>query len=372
MANTLETGGTERQFVTISHALRSGEFEVKLGCLRRIGAFAEDLQDIAEFPPAGSLFKLRSQRARLGLARYLRQHGVAVAHAFDFYTNLMLIPAARMARVPVVVGSHRQLGDLLTPMQFRVQKAVFALCNRVVCNSRAAADRLRLSGIPEAKVTVIANGLPEEAFAETAPTQARVRGKVRVGMIARMNDRSKNHATFLRVAAAVSSRCPEAEFVFVGDGPLRAEIEKAAAKLGLSSRAIFLGDRRDIPALLAGLDISVVPSSSESLSNVVLESMAAGVPVIATRVGGNPEIVFDGETGCLVCPDEEAEFAAAVERLVTDAEMRIKIGRQAREYARAHFRVDGICTQYEQLYRSLLTEKGWQLGATMQQHSVQS
>src|ERR1700688_2825496 len=106
-------------------------------------------------------------------------------------------------------------------------------------------------------------------------------------MIARMKTNSKNHLGFLRAASRLHASFPDAEFLLAGDGPLRKELEAEATSLGIGDRALFLGDRRDVPSVLASLDLSVVPSDSESLSNVILESMAAGVPVVATRVGGN-------------------------------------------------------------------------------------
>ena len=119
-----------------------------------------------------------------------------VAQSFDFYANLVLIPAARLARVPLVIGSHRQLGDLLTPAQFRVQLEIFRWCDRVVCNSQAAADRLSQGGLAEDKLVVIGNGLPPEKFAATAPASPKSREAFASAMIARMNAAYKNQSAF--------------------------------------------------------------------------------------------------------------------------------------------------------------------------------
>ena len=359
MANTLERGGTERQFVTLAKALTSGAFEVGLGCLERRGEFLESLPNVKEFSPGGNLFMLRSHRQRVVLARHLRDLGVAVAHAFDFYANLMLIPAARLARVPVVIGSHRQLGDLQTAMKFRAQNVMFQLCDRVLCNSRAAARCLREAGVPDRKLVVIPNALPEEAFAGATPALPEIPGVVRVGMIARMNDSAKNHRMFLRIAARLAAKFDAVEFVLVGDGPLRPELQAFAVELGLGDRIRFLGDRHDIPAVLASLNVTVLPSSSESLSNVILESMAAGVPVVATNVGGNPEIIQDGETGFLVGLDEDL-FVKGVERLLLKPDLRRQFGERAKAYAGANYLLARIRDQYEQLYQSLLAGKNWQ------------
>jgi len=360
MVNTLERGGTERQFVTLANALAGGEFDVGLGCLRREGEFLASVPEILEFAPGGSLFMPRSLRTRLALAQHLRMRGTAVAHAFDFYANLMLIPAARLARTPVVIGSHRQLGDLQTRIQFRVQNLIFKMCDRVVCNSRAAASRLRQAGVGESKLLVIPNAVGDEAFAQAAPAlpppSNAQQGFARVGMIARMNDPSKNHRMFLRAAARLANRFERVEFVLVGDGPLRPGLEVFAAELGLGERVRFPGDRHDIPAILASLDVSVSASSSESLSNAILESMAAGVPVIATNVGGNPELVRDGETGFLVQLDEEA-LAQAMARFLADPELRKECGRRAKAFVSSHYRLASVLECYEQMYLSLLSEK---------------
>ncbi len=364
MANTLETGGGERQFAAVAQGLSPSALCIQLGCLHKTGAFADGLNGVREFRPGGSLFGLKSQRARLALRRHLKNQGIVVAHSFDFYSNLMLIPAARLAATPVVMGSHRQLGDLLTWPRFWAQQLAFQLCDRVVCNSRAAADYLvRRAGMPERKLAVIANGLPDAAFAESKPALPRSPDLVRVGMIARMNDAGKNHAAFLRVAAKVARKHQNVEFVLVGDGSMRAKLERQASDLGLGGRVRFLGERRDISAVLASLDVSVLTSISESLSNAIMESMAAGLPVVAGSVGGNRELVGEGETGLLVPPDDDDGFEAAIRRLLDRPELRATFGAKAKAEAKSRFSLKSVCRQYEELYLSVLAEKGWSQAA---------
>lgn len=357
MINTFETGGSERQFTLLAQNASASRFEVHLGCVNPRGPLADQLGEVARFPLGGSLFGWKSLRTRFNLRRHLREKRVDVAHAFDFYANLTLIPAARLARVPVVIGSHRQLGDLMTPVQFRAQAAAFRWCDAVVCNSRAGADRLAAAGLAPEKLVVIGNALPAAAFETAAPALPVNPGKPRVGMVARMNAHYKNHAGFLRIAAEIHKQCPEAEFLLVGDGPLRPEIERLAAALGLGGRTIFVGDRRDIPAVLASMDVAVLTSDSEGLSNVILEAMAASLPVIAYNVGGNAELVND-QRGMLVAAGDEHEFASAVSRLLSDAGLRRQQGMAARQFAEENFRLDRVCRQYEDLYATLLNQKG--------------
>jgi glycosyltransferase involved in cell wall biosynthesis len=369
MINSLETGGTERQFVEIAQSLRKDGFQVQLGCLQKKGAFLEGVGELFESPLGGSLYGMHSIRSRWRLIRHLRAANVAVAHAFDFYTNLMLISAAKLAGVPVVIGSHRQLGDLLTPAQFHAQLAMFRWCDRVVCNSRAAADRLLQAGLPGRKLAVVGNGLPPAIFAETVSTLPRIEGVLRVGMIARMNAAYKGHRTFLRAAARLGPRFSAVEFVLVGDGPLRLQLERDAAELGLRGRVLFLGDRRDIPAILAGLDVSVVPSVSESLSNVILESMAASVAVVASDVGGNRELGGD-ERALLVPANDEEALAIGLERVLVDAEFRLAMARRARKFAQENFSIERVRRQYSELYAEVLASRGKSAGGRRKADSV--
>jgi glycosyltransferase involved in cell wall biosynthesis len=354
MVNSLERGGTERQFVETARALRSEGVPIHLGCVTKQGPFVQEAGQLSEFPLGGSLYGIQSLRTRWHLRQHLRRRKIAVAHAFDFYANLTLVPAAKLAGTPAVIGSHRQLGDLLTHAQFRAQVEVFKLCDRVVCNSRAAAERLVSAGLSEKKIAVIGNALPAEVFDQVEAFRPRMENKVRIGMIARMNAEYKNHRIFLRAAKRVSERL-RAEFVLIGDGPLRGALEREVAELGLSSRVEFWGDRHDIPAVLASLDVSVVPSSSESLSNVMLESMAAGVPVVAAAVGGNIEL--GSERAVLVRANDEEALAEGMAELVEDIPRRLELAQKSREFAKENFSVGRISRQYQQLYAEVMSER---------------
>jgi len=353
MLNSFETGGSERQFVSLAKSLDADRFSLSLGCIQTKGPLRNLFGDVPRFKLGGSVYGWKSWHSRWRLARHLRQKKIQVAHAFDFYTNLTLVPAAFAARVPVIIGSQRQLGDLLTPAQRKLQRAAFQMCDVVVCNSRAAAERLMSEGLPERKLRVIGNALAPEVFGHAEPLIPKRTGTLRVGMIARMNSETKQHRAFLKTATKLSTIFPDIEFVLVGDGPLRAELEFEAASLGIADKVMMLGDRRDIPQIMAALDVTVVPSESESLSNVILESMAAGIPVVATNVGGNPALVSEGR-GMLVPVHDVDALVAATAKLINDAELRRTLGRNARQFARAHFSAENIIREYEELYEEML------------------
>ena len=359
MCNSLETGGTERQFVNLAGGLRREGFDVWLGCLQRKGHFLSGIDEIDEFNPGGSFLSLRAHRARITLARFLRSKNIAIAHSFSFYGNIMLIPVARIVGVPVVIGSHRRMRDQLSILKSAAQGMMFRLCDRVVCNSIAAKTGLVDHGLPESKAQVIPNGLAPDCFNRAPPALPRAKDVLRIGMIARMNNPAKNHGLFLRVAARLASKYSNVDFLMAGDGALRPGLEKAAEHLGIGGRVKFLGERHDIPAILASIDISVLASISESSPNTIMESMAAGVAVVATRVGGTAEIIDDGITGLLVASGSEAALCRAIECLLSNAALRSECGRRAKSVALERFGLDGAVAQYQQLYLSLLQAKGW-------------
>jgi glycosyltransferase involved in cell wall biosynthesis len=358
MTNSFETGGSERQFVELARALHPANYRVNLGCLQPKGPLLKDIGPVQHFGLGGSLYGRQSMRSRYRLAAYLRRSGIAIAHAFDYYTNLTLIPAARWARTPVIIGSLRQLGDLLTPTQRRIQWAMFRWSDCVVCNSKAAAERLVQQGFRTDRLAVIGNGLPPEAFTETTSILPRRPGLFRVGMIARMNARSKNHRILLDTTARLRNRLPNLEVVLTGDGPLRPELEKQARELGIDDIVQFLGDQPNVTAILAALDVTVLPSASESLSNAILESMAAGVPVIANEVGGNVELLAN-DRGILVPPDDVQALEAALQKAATDGQLRATLARNARRFALENFTIEHMRSQHEELYAELLEKKGW-------------
>ncbi|MDY0392055.1 MAG: glycosyltransferase [Candidatus Bipolaricaulis sp.] len=172
-------------------------------------------------------------------------------------------------------------------------------------------------------------------------------------------DVPKDYANLLQAFAYVAQARPEAQLLIAGDGPLRPSMEQLANDLGITDRVKFLGIRRDIPALMNAADAYVMSSAWEGMPNVLLEAAASGLPIVATDVGGNSEVVIDGKTGFLVPPkDPEALAQAMVQLMGLPQEERRRVGEAARQYVEANYSLDRVVDQWEALYREFLAQKG--------------
>jgi len=178
-----------------------------------------------------------------------------------------------------------------------------------------------------------------------------------VGIVGRLFP-IKNHRLFLDAAARVAAREPDCRFVIVGDGILRAELEQASRDLRLADKVVFTGWRRDLPRIYADLDVLVVSSDNEGTPVSAIEAMAARCPVVATRVGGIPDLIADEETGFLVPPRNAERLAAAVIHLLREPDVAHRVGQAARAVARERFSVERLIDDTEDLYEQLLAEKG--------------
>ena len=367
---TLFCGGTENQFMTLSRALNCRRFHVELACLRRLGPFVAEVEErglpLREYP----IDTFRSPRAlaqQARLARHIVRSRIEIVHAYSFYGNVFAIPPARLAGAPVVIASIRDRGPYLTPMQTRVQQYVCRLATRVLVNADAVKDWLLDQGYDPARIVVIRNGVDLSRFDRRVDPDA-IRHELGlapsvalVTVVSRLNY-LKGLEHFLEAAAILAVRFPTLHFLVVGEaGPPDAEyltvLTRLADRLGIGSRVRFTGLRSDVPAVLASSTVSVMPSLNEALSNVVLESMAAGVPTVATRVGGTPEAIVDGVTGLLVPPADAVAMAEAIGRLLKDPGLAAALGCAARRAIKERFSSDRMVDATEQLYADLLAEK---------------
>jgi L-malate glycosyltransferase len=373
--NLFAIGGTERQVVNLAHGLDRSRFDLHFACFKRWGDFLADIEATGE-PLAeyriDSLYGGKTLRQQFRFARELRQSRVDIVHTYGFYPNVFAIPAARLAGARAVVASIRDTGDHLTAAQRGVQRLTCRLADAILVNAEAVKERLVEEGYGRDRITLISNGIRLSLFRSNRDDRRRRELGVPpeaplVAVFSRLTP-LKGIEYFLEAAVIVAARFPQARFAVIGEDQVIQDgavvgstysrgLAAYAASLGLGDRVTFTGFRLDVPELLAEVTVSVLPSLSEGLSNAVLESMAAGVPVVATAVGGNPEAVEDGVTGLLVPPRDVGSLARAISTLLEDRELAARLGRAGRQRVEERFSDERMVRDTENFYLSLLARK---------------
>lgn len=367
---TLLCGGTENQAITLARSLHEQGFSLEVACLRCVGPFVKEIRDrgipLAEYRiPGFYSFSALVQKAKF--ARQLMKRRIDVMHAYSFYGNVFGILPARIAGTPVVIASIRDRGAYLTPMQKRVQRFICRFADCVLVNADAVKDWLTSEGYNPSNIVVIPNGVELDRFSEK-PNPQRVRQELGIPldapivMVVSRLTRQKGLEQFLEAAERLMRRFPDARFVIVGyANPAEQEYENTLKAVtdrrGLTGRVIFTGLRQDVPSLLAAATVSVMPSLNEALSNVLLESMAAGAPTVATRVGGTPEAIVDEVTGLLVEPGDSAALADAIAKLLLHPALARRLGEAARKAIEDRYSVEKMVRATEALYLDLLARK---------------
>ncbi len=370
MANSLETGGSEHQMVEIACRQKARGQEITVGCLSRKGPLLDVLAQagigVSEFNPEGRLVGLAGIRQIIRLTVFLRRHRVDVFQSHDLYSTLLGVPAAWLARVPVIISSRRDLASWwwYTRRNRRILRHIQNFSSRIIANSQAVEDFLvREDGFDRRQIRVVRNGVDFKRFANASGDREKLfpnlgRDDRLIAVVANMNVKSKGHSDLIAAGQEICQEFPGAKFLCIGDGIERRELERTVEELRLRNHFLFLGRRDDVPNILACCDLFVLPSWAEGLPNSVLEAMAAGVPVVATRVGGIPEIIADGVGGLLVPAQDSRALAAAIAQLLRDPQRAQRFAEVAQERARTEFSYERLLAALDRLYRESFPETG--------------
>ncbi len=363
LIDRLQRAGAQTHLGRLVSRLDSRGFEPEVLCLLAGGPVAEEMKARGvpvEVLGLGRLYGPRALVELVRLARRLRERRIDVLHTYLVSANIYGTIAARLARVAVVT-SRRDTGFSRNwRLRLVEQRLINPLVDRVVAVSTAVAEVARREhGLPPGRLVTIENGVDVEVWKPEGQPRAEARrelglceDELAVGVIGHLSP-VKGHADLLRAAALVSAKMPRVRFVLVGDGPLRVPLEALATSLGLGGRVLFAGTRADMARVLSALDVVAVPSHSEGMSNALLEAMAMALPVVATEVGGNSNVVFDGVTGRLVPPRDPPALARVLIELVADPAARQSLGRAARRHVADNLSLSGMVRRYEELYRGL-------------------
>lgn len=359
----MQRAGAQVHLSRLVSGLDRQAFDPEIVCLLEGGPLADEVREAGVPVHVLGLGKLYAPQALVAarrLARHLRARPADVLHTYLVSANVYAGLVGRLAGVPLVT-SRRDAGFSRNGrMRFIEERFVNPGVRKVVAVSAGIAAETRLErGLHPEQVVAIENGVDlAEWDMERVGRGARTElgfepGHLVVGTVGHLSPQ-KGHADFLEAARRIADQRPEARFVLVGDGPLRPALQTLAAGLGLADRVTFTGTRADVARLLAAFDVAVLPSHTEGMSNALLEAMAMRRPVVATGVGGTPDVVQDGATGKLVPARSPAALADAVLGLAGDPDAARRMGAAGHAWVAEHLSLERMVRRYEDLYRSVV------------------
>lgn len=366
-AGSFERAGTQRFLLELLKRLDRSRFEPVVMSTLRTGELLPEIErlgiDVLEYGTGSRLLSPGTFAGVSRAVRFLRKERIDILSGMLGIVTLIGPFVGRLAGVPVVVNNQRNMGYW---MRSGLRRRVYGFVNRrlvdaVLVNAAEAARELEERfGVPARRIVDVGIGVDLTRF-EDMGTGDGLRSELGLGVdrvvtiVAKLS-RVKGHDHFLEAAAAVATACTDVTFLIVGDGTRRRELEEMVVRLGLRDRVVFAGAREDVPEILAVTDVLVLSSLSEGSPNALLEGMAAGVPIVATAVGGVPDIVREGETGHLVPPGDGRALGEAMLRLVSQPELAERMGRTAREIAQQQYDIGRVVERYEEALVGLMAK----------------
>jgi glycosyltransferase involved in cell wall biosynthesis len=365
MVDRLSTGGTEAQLVALIRHLDRARVEPLLCLLDGNDELSRALEpDNCPVLRLGvrSLHHPATLLKAVRLGRFLRQQRVDVFQVYFQDSSYLGVPVARVAGVHSIVRTRNNLGYWITPMH----RWLGWLCNLwtdVILTNCTACQKVVIhdEGVSPRRVRVLENGVDLSRFPPPHPARQSANGPTtpaRVGIVANLRP-VKNLDLFIRAAALMAPEFPRATFHIAGTGELAQELDSLARALGLKDRCVLHGSVADIPAFLAGLDVAVLCSRSEGMSNALLEYMAAGKAIVATAVGANVQLLENNVNGLLVPVGDPVRLAGALRRLLRDPALGRRLGTAARQKVEQSYSREAMVRRFEAFYRELVhTSRG--------------
>jgi len=363
---SLEIGGAEADLLGKSRALAQVHgYDITIGCLLKRGELAVGAE-AASVRVLGPLMQGKlDARVIPRLVRLMRDGRYDVVHTHMFASNLLGRLAAVLAGVPVIVSTVQLIADREAWWEILVDRLLQYRTDTMIASSQAVRQSFIQRGIQPAKIAVIYNSVDLACFdavdweaARRATRQAFGwdEGHFVVGTVARL-ERIKGLDHLVEAASAVAETIPRARFLVVGDGPQREDLLSRVHHFGLEERFVFAGLRSDVPQILPAFDLFVLPSLSEALGIAAIEALASGVPVVASQVGGVPEVIIHGETGLLVPPGDAAQLAQAIWHVAANPAEARRWADCGRERVRLMFDVNSLADAQAGLYQHFWERK---------------
>ncbi|HEX9991106.1 MAG TPA: glycosyltransferase [Chloroflexia bacterium] len=360
MTDVTGRGGAEKALVDLALRLDRSRYNVSVCATRSAGNYQPMLE------AAGVQTFVLDRRSRwqtyklIGLARLMRRQRVHILHTHLFGSNTWGRILGKLAGVPVIIAHEHWSSK--SQREVWVDRLLYRLSDRILVPSEASKRMvMEVEGIPDRCLHVIYNGIDRAQFAprrDRAETRSELGisdGTQVIGTVGRLSAEKGGVDLLIKAVACLRNEHPQARLVIVGDGPLRAGLEEVAARLG--EDVIFTGTRTDVARLLNAMDVFVLPSLHEAFPIAILEAMAVRLPVVATRVGGVPEVIQDGTTGLLVPPNDEEALHQALRRLLTEPKLADSLAQAGQKHVYEHFTIDKMVQNVEHLYEKLAQRK---------------
>jgi len=359
MIRELGLGGTERQLSAVARSLDPSKFTVHIGCFQDQGLRRQEL-DQAGIPIVR--FPVRSFRSpslftgALEMRRYIREHGIRLVHPFDYPAIAFGIPVARTCSNVVAVSSQRYHRSLRPGWPHHMQRVTDRLADAVVVNCEYLARHLREEEhVPAERIHLCYNGLDLDIFRPIpGPRRPEVaEASLVIGVVCALRP-EKDLSTLLTAFARVRNLRAGMKLLIVGDGICKSDLQEQAKILSIFDDCVFLPAKAEVAELLRSIDIFVLPSLSEALSNSLMEAMACGCCAVASRTGGNVELVADGRTGWLFEPGNVTELAQVLENVIEHDARRKDAAEKGQQFLQEGFSFAAMGRRMEEIYSALL------------------
>jgi len=361
----LAYGGAETQLVNLVTSLKKRGWEVRVVSMLSPQAFTEELKEAGI--PILTLNMRRGvadPRAVFRLVKILREWKPDIVHSHMVHANLLARVVRIFCKIPVLISTAHSIneGGRWREVAYRLTDPLADLTTNV---SRAAVERyIRVGAAPKNKIRFMPNGIDTTKFKPNKAAGQRLRNELGVvnyfvWLAVGRFEEAKDYPNMLRAFSMIVSKKTDVVLLLVGQGSLMEEVKKIASELNLEDKVQFLGVRRDVPDLMNAADAYVMSSAWEGMPMVLLEAGACGLPVVATDVGGNSEVVLNGKTGFIVPPRNPETLAQAMEKMMAlPKEKRLEMGKAGRAYIEANYSLEHVVDQWEALYMELLQRKG--------------
>jgi glycosyltransferase involved in cell wall biosynthesis len=356
-------GGTGNHLLSMLKHWDKGRWQAEIISRASLTARVSPDVPVRFLPQNGSfsMYPLAQIRDYGRIRKIIRETTPSIVHAYFFWSILFARVLKWEGKIRTLIENREDQGFGWGKHEYNWLRMTRGLPDRIICVSdavkRTVMERERVA---EGRIVVIRNGVETLLDAREATTEIRKElgleeDHLVVGMVANFNRSVKGVSRFLDAVPEIVRAVPSARFLLLGRGKEEKTLREKARDMGIEPYILFAGYRKDIHRCYAIMDVSALTSYSEGLSITILESMRCGIPVVATRVGGNPEVVVDGVTGYLVPPGDVAAFASRTVELLLDKDLRRRMGEEGRRRVERHFRLQDVAHRYEDIYERLLS-----------------